>query len=41
MNAWLRQHRYALMVTVRRLIKQPFSSWPTCWSWPWPWRCRC
>jgi cell division transport system permease protein len=26
MNAWLRQHRYALMVTVRRLIKQPFSS---------------
>ena len=24
MNAWLRQHRYALMVTVRRLIKQPF-----------------
>ena len=35
MNAWLRQHRYALMVTVRRLIKQPFLPWPTCWSWPW------
>ena len=26
MNAWLRQHRYALMVTIRRLLKQPFSS---------------
>ena len=26
MNAWLRQHRYALMVTLRRLAKQPFSS---------------
>ncbi|MCV6806394.1 ABC transporter permease, partial [Achromobacter ruhlandii] len=26
MNAWLRQHRYALMVTLRRLLKQPFSS---------------
>ena len=26
MNAWLRQHRYALMVTLRRLVKQPFSS---------------
>jgi cell division transport system permease protein len=26
MNAWLRQHRYALLVTLRRLIKQPFSS---------------
>lgn len=26
MNAWLRQHRYALTVTLRRLIKQPFSS---------------
>ena len=26
MNAWLQQHRYALGVTVRRLIAQPFSS---------------
>lgn len=26
MNAWLRQHRYALGVTLRRLALQPFSS---------------
>ncbi|MET0183819.1 MAG: ABC transporter permease [Achromobacter sp.] len=26
MNAWLRQHRYALAVTLRRLAGQPFSS---------------
>jgi len=26
MNAWLRQHRYALTVTLRRLAAQPFSS---------------
>jgi cell division transport system permease protein len=26
MNAWLRQHRYALLITLRRLVKQPFSS---------------
>jgi cell division transport system permease protein len=26
MNAWLRQHRYALAVTLRRLSAQPFSS---------------
>ena len=26
MNALLRQHRYALTITLRRLAKQPFSS---------------
>lgn len=26
MSAWLRQHRYALLVTLRRLATQPFSS---------------
>jgi len=26
MKSWLRQHRYALTVTLRRLAKQPFSS---------------
>jgi cell division transport system permease protein len=26
MKSWLRQHRYALSITLRRLIKQPFSS---------------
>jgi cell division transport system permease protein len=26
MNAWLRQHRYALGITVRRFLSQPFSS---------------
>lgn len=26
MKRWLRHHRYALMVSLRRLIKQPFSS---------------
>ncbi|ANN79639.1 cell division protein FtsX [Bordetella flabilis] len=26
MNAWLRQHRYALGITLRRMLAQPFSS---------------
>ncbi|MFQ6705515.1 ABC transporter permease, partial [Bordetella pertussis] len=26
MKAWLRQHRYALAITLRRLAAQPFSS---------------
>lgn len=26
MNRWLRQHRYALRVAIRRLLQQPFSS---------------
>lgn len=26
MNAWLRQHRYALGITLRRILSQPFSS---------------
>jgi cell division transport system permease protein len=26
MNAWLRQHRYALGITLRRMVAQPFSS---------------
>lgn len=26
MNAWLRQHRYALGITVRRMLSQPFSA---------------
>lgn len=26
MNRWLRQHRYAILVAVRRLLAQPFSS---------------
>jgi len=26
MNGWLRQHGYALTITLRRLLKQPFSS---------------
>jgi cell division transport system permease protein len=26
MKSWLRQHRYAFLITLRRLIKQPFSS---------------
>ena len=38
MNAWLRQHRYALMAPADQ---QPFSSLANLLVMAWPWRCRC